>query len=200
MQIPAPILQNTWTPTDFKECRLRFTICKNTLISALEILSLLNLIPLPNNYRAITWDKSTFLCTIFTYFDNHVQLQISLTANLKKNKTCKDFFSFFNYSDTVLKCLLQGTKEFTWALIQNILKVNSLLPVDFSMPPIRLPVPENWPGYLWERNCTLIHGNAWNPRFFCSCWSSQGLRLFEMPSAIATGSCLYKQMTYKVHT
>lgn len=94
LQILAPLLQNTQTPTDFKECRLRLTICKNTLTSALEILSLPNLIPLPNNYRAITWDKNIFLGIIFPYFDNHVQLQISLTPQIKKKKTTWIFFSF----------------------------------------------------------------------------------------------------------
>lgn len=80
LQKLAPILQNSETPTDFKECRLTVTICKNILTSALEIFILPNLIPLPNNYKAITWDKDTFLGTILTYFDNHVQLQISLPA------------------------------------------------------------------------------------------------------------------------
>lgn len=97
----------------------------------------------------------------------------SLLKFRKRKKNIEKIFSFIHYSDTVLKCLLQGTKEFTWALLQNRLKVNSLLPVDFSTPPIRLP--ENWSGWLWERNCTSIHGNAWNPPFFYSCWSSQGL-------------------------
>lgn len=80
LQKLAPILQNSKTPTDFKECRLIVTICKNILTSALEIFILPNLIPLPNNYKAITWDKNTFLGTVITYFDNHVQLQISLPA------------------------------------------------------------------------------------------------------------------------
>lgn len=80
LQILAPVLQKRKTPTDFKECRLIVTICKNILASALEIFILPNLIPLPDNYKAITWDKNKFLGTIFTYFDNRVQLQISLTA------------------------------------------------------------------------------------------------------------------------
>jgi len=44
----------------------------------------------------------------------------------------------------VLKCLLQGRKEVTGALMHKVLEVNSLLPVNFSAPPMRLPV--NWPG------------------------------------------------------
>lgn len=99
------------------------------------------------------------------------------------------FLLFFNFSDTVLKHLLQN-KGIHW----------SLCPVSFSMHLFRLS--QNWPRETPGRTCTLIHRNAWNQGlfFFYSWWSFQGLRFFTMPLAIITHSCLHKWPTqYTLH-